>query len=1112
MSASVRDFARVAWFWLRRGNWNGTQVLPRSYFDDNMRPQTPKELPLSSDAETNDYLQIGSFGGESNHFTKSGPGVYGFNWWFNGTGGQHPDSLTWPDAPKDAFMSIGHGGNNSVVMPSLNLVVVALDADWGSLEPGRAESKLNQRLKLIARAGAPAAPDDQARASTVDGKPTVWQPLTITVSGPHANESDDSPNPFLDIRMQVVFTGPENQLFVVPGFFDGDGQSKPNGNVWRARFTPNTPGKWRYKVLFREGEGVAVDTDAEAGAPLEFSGLAGEFDVAPRDAGAPGFYKWGMLEYVGQHYLKFREGPFWLRGGTDSPENFLAYDGFVRTPPSHRYAVHQSDWREGDPDWGDGRGRAIIGALNYLAAHHVNSIYFLTMNVGGDGKDVWPWSGNIDRRGSDANDNLHYDTAKLRQWEIVFDHAQRRGIFLHFVFNEAEEANKLELDGGELGPERKLYYREMVARFGHHLALEWNLCEEYNLNFDFGPDRLRTFADYIRQIDPYDHPIAVHSAGNPVEELRFIYGDPRFSMTSIQLNQRPIHTVTEAIRRETRDAGRPLPVSLDEFTLDRGQRASHIPVDDAKGHRREKIWCTYFSGGMLEFILDGLLKVDSFKTPEREELWRYLWYARRFMQENLPFWEMEPADELSQGGGTIAVGIGSGKTEKLGPQVLAKRGETYAVFLPIGAPAGTLDLKDLQGAARQRWFNPRTGKFAGDPTTIVGGGKHQLGAPPSEPDADWVVLIERTDKAALPEIDVGAFSDCTHHWRKFRDPKRVIEPLPDQGAYSADQVEEIADNLLLFQCDSGGWPKNYDMLAILTPEQRTAVESTRSEEDASFDNYNTYSQVEYLAKAYAASGKMSWREACLRGFDFMLAAQLSNGGFPQRYPNPTGYAAHITFNDGVTIGILNVLKDAAENRPHWNWLDEQRRQAAQQAVERGIDCILACQIRSNGVLTGWCQQHDEETFTATSARTFELASICPQETTSIVRFLMRLQSPDAQIIESIESAVAWLKRTSLAGIRVERVPAPPMDYEFHSRDYDVVVVHDPSAPPIWARHYEIGTDRPIFAGRDTVKRYALNEIERERRTGTPWYGVWPAELIHVEYPKWHRMSGDRKPK
>ncbi len=496
--------------------------------------------------------------------------------------------------------------------------------------------------------------------ASIEGEPKVWHPITLTFQGPEAAATDTSPNPFLDLRLQVTFTGPANRLTVVPGFFDGDDQGGSKGSVWRVRFTPEVPGLWHYNASFRQGPNVAIQLEPDAGAELELPGLSGSFAVAPRDAEAPGFLKWGRLNYVGKHYLKFRDGPYWLRGGTDEPEDFLGYAGFDHTPPKHRFSVHESDWREGDPDWGNGRGRAIIGALNYLAGQHVNSIYFLTMNVGGDGKDVWPWIGPIDPKGSEGNDNLHYDLGKLRQWEIVFDRAQRLGIFLHFVFNEAEAANKRELDHGELGTERKLFYREMVARFGHHLALEWNLCEEYNLDFNFGAERIREFAEYLQAVDPYDHQITVHSAGDPVEQLRFTFGDPRFSLTSIQLNQRPIHEVAEAIRRETRLAGRPLPVSLDEFTLDRGQRASHIPVDDADGHRREKIWPAYFSGGMVEFILEDLSRTESLKTPEREKLWRYLWHARRFMEDNLPFWEMEPADGLSSGGGAIAVGIGRG--------------------------------------------------------------------------------------------------------------------------------------------------------------------------------------------------------------------------------------------------------------------------------------------------------------------------------------------------------------------------------------------------------------------------------------------------------------------
>jgi len=340
------------------------------------------------------------------------------------------------------------------------------------------------------------------------------------------------------------------------------------------------------------------------------------------------------------------------------------------------------------------------------------------------------------------------------------------------VLNEAEKANKQELDNGELGPERKLYFREMVARFGHHLALQWNLCEEYNIAFDYGPDRIRAFAEYIRALDPYDHPITVHSAGNPVEALRFTYGDTRFDVTSIQCNQQPIHKVTEAIYRDTEKAGRPLPISLDEFTVDRGQRASFLPVDHAEGHRREKIWPTYFSGGMVEFILEDLLAVDNFKKPELEKLWQYVWHARHFIEEHLPYWEMEPADELAQGGDVLPIGIGNGRTIPLRPQVFAKRGEVYAIYLPTCSQTGTLDISDLNGFAKQRWFNPRIGKFEGFSKRVKGGERIVLGLPPSTPSLDWVVLVERKEGLSQSQKQFPG-----KHWESCSPESVGLDPI-----------------------------------------------------------------------------------------------------------------------------------------------------------------------------------------------------------------------------------------------------------------------------------------------------------------------------------------------
>jgi CubicO group peptidase (beta-lactamase class C family) len=158
MSASVRDFARIAWFWLNRGNWTGRQLLPRKLFYRYHRAHVPNGLPHTAKAKTYDYLGVGTYGGGSDHFTEYGAGIYGFNWWFNGRGRLHPDRMTWPDAPKDTFMSIGAGGNCSVVMPGLRTVLVCARGNWGTVAPGNTDWAANRCMKLLVEAvGAAAA-------------------------------------------------------------------------------------------------------------------------------------------------------------------------------------------------------------------------------------------------------------------------------------------------------------------------------------------------------------------------------------------------------------------------------------------------------------------------------------------------------------------------------------------------------------------------------------------------------------------------------------------------------------------------------------------------------------------------------------------------------------------------------------------------------------------------------------------------------------------------------------------------------------------------------------------------------------------------------------------
>jgi len=716
--ASVRDFARLCWFWLNKGKWGQKQLLSHDFFDTYCKPHVPKKLPHTDKAKTDDYLDIGSYGGGSDHFTKYGPGIYGYNFWFNDTGRDHPNQLTWPDAPQDAFMTIGAGGNSAAIIPSLDMVIVAAKAKWGGPKGGDSTSIMNRVMKTAAEA----VLDGQAvskRSYTITGETKKWHPITLDFGGPHTSETAVDPNPFLDYRLQVKLTSPSGETYDVPGFYAGDGNGGASGNVWRVHFSPGEAGKWSFVASFRKGPQVAVSLDDKAGESTVFDGCWGSFYVEVCDENALGFLKWGRLEYIGKHYLKFHDGPYWLKGGNDTPEDLLAYKGFDNTPRAgHEYKEHIKDWNPGNPDWNNGAGKGIIGFLNYMAQEHVNSIYFMPNNIGGDGKNVWPYVGKIDPEGNPNNDNLHFDISKLHQWEIVFSHAQQKGIFLHFVLNEAEERNKRELDDGMLGVERKLFYRELIARFGHHLALQWNLCEEYNLRWKISPELAKEYAGYIQAVDPYDHPISIHHAGKAIKAWEPFLGDKRFTITSFQTQD---IGVVEKWRTLSKETDVPHVIGMDEFFPDKAA------PENADRHRIQYIWPIYLSGGQLEFILDELLKTEDFRKYEKH--WRYMWYARRFMERYLPFWKMSPQDELLSGE--------DGKGE-----VFELPGEIYAIYLPRGGQA-KLNLAGQTGKFTMRWYNPREGKFQGNAGRLSGGKLIDLPMPPRKLTEDWTLLVTR---------------------------------------------------------------------------------------------------------------------------------------------------------------------------------------------------------------------------------------------------------------------------------------------------------------------------------------------------------------------------------
>lgn len=355
-------------------------------------------------------------------------------------------------------------------------------------------------------------------------------------------------------------------------------------------------------------------------------------------------------------------------------------------------------------------------------------------------------------------------------------------------------------------------------------------------------------------------------------------------------------------------------------------------------------------------------------------------------------------------------------------------------------------------------------------------------------------------------IDTTGFFGSSHHWYDIYDEDKVINPSPNQPRYKIEQIEQIADNILLYQKTNGGWAKNYDMLAILTEAQKDSLEKVKDKTNTTFDNGATHSQIEYLAKAFSVTKIERFKESCLRGIDFILAAQYPNGGFPQFYPDTNGYRKYITFNDGAMIGVMKVLQNIVQHNHSYSFVDNDRRAKAIQAFNKGLDCILKCQIIQEDKLTGWAQQHDNVHFRPQAARTFEPAAIGAEESSQIACFLMSVDHPNQEIIEAVQATINWLKESQISGIRVKTIEAPTTVYKYSTSKIDRVVVEDQQAPPIWARLYELGTNKPLFANRDGIPVYSLAEVDRERRSGYSWYTYEPAEALN-KYPNWQKKWG-----
>lgn len=589
-------------------------------------------------------------------------------------------------------------------------------------------------LLCIVLASACNAPDP---TNVADIKGAKWQKVTLDFAGPETSESA-AINPFTDYRLDVTFTN-EDRSLTVPGYYAADGDAAETGaktgNVWRVNFRPDEEGTWTWDAKLREGKDVVYSTTGGKSVPVE--GQKGTLLVMPAKEGET-----GRLVRNHPRYLQWAEtGEYFLKGGADSPENLLAYkdfdgtyrhsnefrDGESKTEGLHHYSAHERDWQTGYPSWGNGKGKGLIGAVNYLARKGINSVYFLTMNINGDGKDVWPFV---------AHDQpLRFDCSKLDQWEVLFDFMDDDlGMMLHFVLQETE--NETLLDGGDTGPERSLYFRELVARFGHHRAVNWNLGEENGPN-NWSKDAQTTaqqkaMTAWFEANDPYQNYVSIHT--HPSTQARREHVGPLVGATgldglSLQVDHPDFcHEATQYWLNTSEQAGAPLIATIDEIGpwfrgLDHDGREDMNNQDSV---RALVLWGNLMAGGGgVEWYFGAHnphndLGMEDWRS--RDRAWNWTSHALKFFQEYVPFAEMESSDEL----------VGEGH------YCLAKAGEAYLVYLPFGGKT-TLDLSGTEGSFKVRWIAAATGELTGG-EDVAGGGVLTLGAPGV---GDYAVLVER---------------------------------------------------------------------------------------------------------------------------------------------------------------------------------------------------------------------------------------------------------------------------------------------------------------------------------------------------------------------------------
>ncbi|AJR04540.1 DUF5060 domain-containing protein [Siansivirga zeaxanthinifaciens] len=591
----------------------------------------------------------------------------------------------------------------------------------------------------------------------IDGELKKWHRVTLNFEGPLTSEMDHN-NPFLNYRLDVTFKNGE-ETFVIPGFYAANGNaantSSDSGSIWQVRFTPNTLGEWTYTVSFKEGENVAIAEDITNASSAGFmDGQEGSFMITESDKTGIDNRVKGKLQYVGESYLKFADNQkYFIKLGVDAPENLLAYADFdVSTNAlgfKKTWEPHAKDFDETASPylWQETKGKNLLGAINYLASEDLNVFSFLTFNVDGDDRNVFPHLLKVPieeyetyasvKKNKEAWETMfhktRFDVSKLDQWERIFEYAETKGMFLHFKTHETETDHLM--DFGVFGVEGKLYYRELIARFGHHLVMNWNLGEENNQPIE----EVKKVVNYVSKLDAYNTHLVIHTFPNQDYRYAELIGNQsQLTGASLQLSHPEFDDVHPRVlkwRMKSNATGKKWALAVDEPGK---ANIALLPDDEDPEHnfaRGRAMYGTLMAGGYGVEWYFGYASPNSDLTCQdfrsRDLFWDQNKHALEFFNNYIPFWDMEPKDDLI--------------TSEAIAYCFAKVDEVYTIYVEAKADKVTLDLGNSGKTFDIKWFDPRNGGSLqkGSITSVKATGVVDLGAPPSlSEEEDWIIICD----------------------------------------------------------------------------------------------------------------------------------------------------------------------------------------------------------------------------------------------------------------------------------------------------------------------------------------------------------------------------------